>query len=261
MASLVPNAPWREFALGGPATMKRGFGRVLSLVLFCSLVCVSAPHAFAGKVALATITGSVKDNEGKPLAGALISLLKDGANDVIKQTRTGSDGRFSAKILPGRYAIRAVADGFNAVAFASVEVRASQELVYRFNLEPVGSGKTLPERRKDRDDVRWTLRSAQTRRSIFQAQEGEDADIQAVLGNETGTGSETISEIAPESSEATDKESEVTVRGVIETYFASNSYGPGYPGLNFAVATSPGDRIELVFAGQTAAGPWSPERF
>src|SRR6266542_5263002 len=83
---------------------------------------------------------------------------------------------------PERYGIRAIAAGFNEGVFSSVEVRASQELVYRFNLEPIGSGKTLPERRKDREDVKWTLRSAQTRRSIFQAQEGQDADIQAALG-------------------------------------------------------------------------------
>ncbi len=167
--------------------MKRGLGLVLSLVVFSALFSFAAPTALAGKAALATITGSVKDNEGNPLSGALISVLKDGANVVIKHTRTGSDGRFSAKILPGRYAIRAIADGFNAVAFASVEVRASQELVYRFNLEPIGSGKTLPERRKDREDVRWILRSAQTRRSIFQVQEGDDEDIKAALGIENAT--------------------------------------------------------------------------
>lgn len=125
------------------------------------------------------------DTKGNPVSGALISLLRDGASRVIKQTRSDAAGRFTTRIAPGRYGIRAIAAGFNEVVFSSVEVRASQELVYRFNLEPIGSGKTLPERRKDRDDVKWILRSAQTRRSIFQAQEGEDADIQAALANET----------------------------------------------------------------------------
>ena len=115
-------------------------------------------------------------------------MLRDGASKVIKQTRSDAAGRFTTRISPGRYGIRAIAAGFNEVVFSSVEVRASQELVYRFNLEPIGSGKTLPERRRDRDDVKWTLRSAQTRRSIFQAQEGEDADIQAALGIGTSCG-------------------------------------------------------------------------
>ncbi|MGH9957056.1 MAG: carboxypeptidase-like regulatory domain-containing protein, partial [Pyrinomonadaceae bacterium] len=150
--------------------MKKRFGLVPSLGLLFSLIAFALPATVVGKAPLATITGSVKDNLGNPLSGALISLVKEGAKEAIKQTRTDAEGRFTTKISPGRYGIRAIADGFNADVFSSVEVRASQEFVYRFNLEPIGSGRTLPERRKDRDDVRWVLRSAQTRRSIFQAQ-------------------------------------------------------------------------------------------
>ena len=244
--------------------LKISLGRILSLFLvaFLAGLCVQVPTASASRGNMATITGAVLDNKGNPVSGALISLLRDGASKVIKQTRSDAAGRFTTRISPGRYGIRAIAAGFNEVIFSSVEVRASQELVYRFNLEPIGSGKTLPERRKDRDDVKWTLRSAQTRRSIFQAQEGEDADIQAVLGRETASDSETIGAGATQdSSEASNKDSHGTVQGVVETYFASNSNGPGYPGLNFAIAASPSDRIELVFAGQTAAGPNAPERF
>jgi hypothetical protein len=238
--------------------MKRGLGLVLSLVVASAMFSFAASPTLAGKTTLATITGSVKDNEGKPLSGALVSLLKDGANEVIKQTRTGSDGRFSAKILPGRYAIRAIADGFNAVAFASVEVRASQELVYRFNLEPIGSGKTLPEQRKDREDVRWVLRSAQTRRSIFQAQEGDDEDIKAALGIENTT-SETATASGVEGIEVSKTNSGKRPTGVVESYFADNPYG-AYLGLNFAISTPTTDNIELVFAGQTGVGPNAPER-
>jgi hypothetical protein len=46
----------------------------------------------------------------------------------------------------------------------------------------------------------------------------------------------------------------------VETYFTSTDRS-AYPGLNFAVATSPSDRVELIFAGQTTAGPSGPERF
>jgi len=239
--------------------MKRGLDLALSLVVFSALFSGAASTALAGKAALATITGTVKDNEGKPLPGALVSVLKDGANVVIKHTRTGSDGRFSARILPGRYAIRAIADGFNAVAFASVEVRASQELVYRFNLEPIGSGKTLPERRKDREDVRWILRSAQTRRSIFQAQEGDDEDIKAALGIDNAT-SETAATTGVDASEVSTTNSGRRATGVVESYFADNPYGPAYIGLNFATSIPTSDNIELIFAGQTGLGPNAPER-
>jgi len=240
--------------------------RVLSLVLavFSAGIYAQVPAASTSKGNLATITGAVTDNRGNPVAGAVISLLREGASKVIKQTRTDIAGRFSARISPGRYGIRAIASGFSEVVFASVDVRASQELVYRFNLEPIGSGNTLPERRKDRDDVKWTLRSAQTRRSIFQVQQGEDVDIQAVLGQETASQAETPTDgVATEASngEVSSPHSQRRVQGVVETYFAGNSYGPGYPGLNFAIATSPNDRIELVVAGQTTAGANGPERF
>ncbi len=232
----------------------------LFLTLFAVGLYAHAPQANASKGNLATITGAVIDNKGNPVSGALISLLREGAGKVIKQTRSDAAGRFTARISPGRYGIRAIAAGFNEVVFASIDVHASQELVYRFNLEPIGSGKTLPERRKDRDDVKWTLRSAQTRRSIFQEQAGNDADIQAILDKaETETADGTAQEVA--NTEVSSTPSQRRVQGVVETYFGGNSFGPGYPGLNFAVATSPTDRVELIFAGQTTAGGNGPERF
>ncbi len=246
---------------------KRTIGRKavsLLLTVFAASLYLQVPAVNASRGNLATITGAVIDNKGNPVAGALISLLRDGANKIIKQTRSDAAGRFSARIAPGRYGIRAIAAGFNEVVFASVEVRPSQELVYRFNLEPIGSGKTLPERRRDRDDVKWVLRSAQTRRSILQAQEGEDADMQAVLGREGAPATETPEEGAsPDAAgtEVSNPQTQRRVQGVVETFFAGNSSGSSYPGLNFAIATSPNDRIELIFAGQTTAGQNGPQRF
>ncbi len=229
----------------------------LFMLSLSAAFCLQAPPARASRANLGTITGAVLDNKGNPVSGAFISVLRNGADRVLKETRTDAEGRFSTRISPGRYVIRAIAEGFNAVVFSSVEVRASQELVYRFNLEPIGTGKTLPEKRRDRDDVKWTLRSAQTRRSIFQAQEGEDRDIQAVLGIEPGPGANS-SEIGTSSTFA-QKDSQRRMLGVVETYFAGNSYGPGYSGLNFAVSTS-GPGLDLVLAGQTGVGPNAPQR-
>lgn len=239
--------------------MKRGISLVLSLVALSALLALEAPPALAGKSSLATITGSVRDDKGNPVAGALISLIKEGATEAIKQTRTSADGRFATKISPGRYAIRAIADGFNAVVFTSVEVRASQELIYRFNLEPIGSGKTLPERRKDREDVRWVLRSAQTRRSIFQAQEGDDEAIKAALGIEDGTDSTAVADNAEDETQVSANSKGRTV-GVVQSYFASNSYAPAYLGLNFAISTPATENVELIISGQTGVGPNAPER-
>jgi hypothetical protein len=237
--------------------------RVLSsfLIIFSAVFCLQAPQATASKGTLATITGAVQDNKGNPVAGALISFLKDGATKVIKQTRSDAAGRFSARIVPGRYGISAIAKGFNEVVFSSVEVRASEELVYRFNLEPIGSGRTLPEKRKDREDVRWVLRSAQTRRSIFQAQEGEDRDIQAVIGAETAEAASDDASPTENPAEVATNQNQRRIHGVLETYFAGSPSGTSYPGLNFAIAAPATGRVELIFAGQTGLGANAPTRF
>lgn len=241
--------------------MRRMSGKrtlALFMVSLSAALCLQAPNASASRASLGTITGAVLDNRGNPLSGAFISVLRDGGSRIVKETRSDAAGRFSTRISPGRYVIRAIADGFNSVVFSSVEVRPAQELVYRFNLEPIGSGKTLPERRRDRDDVKWTLRSAQTHRSIFQAQEGEDRDIQAVLGIEPRSGSDG-SAIETDSVPDFERDSQRRMRGVVETYFASNSSSSGYSGLNFAVSTS-GAGVDLILAGQTGAGPNAPQR-
>jgi carboxypeptidase family protein len=240
--------------------MKKVLGLGLTLVVVSALVALDARPTHGSKGAFATITGTVKDDKGNPLVGALISVLKDGAKGVVKEIRTGADGGFAARVSPGRYGIRAIAEGFNEVIFSSVQVRASQELVYRFNLEPIGAGKTLPEHRRDRDDVRWRLRASQTRRSIFQVREGEDQDLKAVLGSEE----ETPGQLADTEADTNqpEKSSKSRTHGVIETYFASNNaFGPAFLGLNFAVATPASETLDLVFSGQTGLGPNAPERF
>ena len=212
---------------------------------------------------LATITGIVRDSSGNPLAGALVSLLKEGADQIVKQTRSAADGTFTARVAPGRYDLRAVADGFNEVVFSAVRVKSSDELVYRFNLEPVGSGKTLPERRKDRDNQKWVLSSAHSRRSIFQAQEGEN---QAIAGIEQrddsavetpSSGDEIAMMEAP-----VDGVTPVHGQGIVETY-ASTSAGPfahEFMGLNFAYVQPAGKNLDLIFVGQTGVGPGAPQR-
>lgn len=242
--------------------------RALSLGLSW-LVVVSVSASLAQAVAtpapsktLGTITGTVKDHKGNPLVGAVVSLLREGAKQA-KEARTDDKGNFIAKVAPGKYGIRAVATGFSAVIFSSVEVKASQELIYKFNLEPVGYGNTLPERRRDRDDVKWTLRSSQPKRSIFQVDEGVDSTVQAVNDAQAeaaqiadASGMETAP-TGPVESETSDSRSRT--RGVLETYFASSAYGASYPGLNFALATPVTENVELIFSGQTGLGD-APER-
>jgi hypothetical protein len=237
--------------------MRRVVGLSLSLLALVSLSAAPIEAGSSSKT-LATISGIVTDNKGNPLAEALVSLTREGAvKQAVKHTLTDRQGKFVAKVTPGRYGIKAIASGFGEVAFNSVDVKASDELVYKFNLEPVGYGNTLPERRRDRDDVKWTLRSAQKRRSIFQQNEGEDPTVQAVTEAENKN---TTTDMTADAQPAwfTQRYSP-RVHGVIESYAGSNGFSSSYVGFNFAVSTPISDQVELIFSGQTGTED-APER-
>src|SRR5436305_8702962 len=151
-----------------------------AMVIAVALTANALPAMGKGTRGLATITGTVRDNKGAPLAGALVQLIREGAKQIVKQTYTAADGSFSAKIPAGRYSLKAIAAGFSEVLFESVQVNPSAEIAYRFNLEPANSPRTLVNQRSDKDNVKWTLRSTQNRKSIFQANPGQDATVAAV---------------------------------------------------------------------------------
>ncbi|MDX6384372.1 MAG: Carboxypeptidase regulatory-like domain, partial [Blastocatellia bacterium] len=239
--------------------MKTVFKFSTPLVVLAVVLSMTSAAQAKGVRGLATITGTVRDDKGMPLAGAVIQLIREGARQIVKQTYTAADGNFSAKIPAGRYSLKAMAEGFGEVLFSSVQVSPSAEIAYRFNLEPAHSGRTLVDQRRDRDSVKWGLRAIQGRRSIFQANEGDDATI-AAAENADAAANEN-SQVA-EGGRANDA-SRTRTQGVVETYFATSSspFTSGYEGVNFAVALPASERIDLIFAGQTGVGSGAPQRF
>src|SRR5260370_37031981 len=204
----------REVLPGGLAAMKKIFRFSTALIALALLLVSVTPSFGKGTRGLATITGTVRDNKGLPLAGAVIQMIREGANQIVKQTYSAADGSFSAKIPAGRYSLKAIASGFSEVLFSSVQVSPSAEIAYRFNLEPVGSGRTLVEQRPDRDNVKWTLRATQSRRSIFQANEGNDSTIAAVDPADDQAASDSAE---PSDSPRTDRQGRILAQGVFET--------------------------------------------
>ncbi|MBV9924546.1 MAG: carboxypeptidase regulatory-like domain-containing protein [Acidobacteria bacterium] len=204
---------------------------------------------------LGTISGAVLDRAGNPVAGALVKILRDGFNEVVKETRSAADGTFAARVTPGRYLIRALAEGFTPATFSSVEVSPATELVYRFNLQPAGEGNTRPERRADRNDPKFRIRAAAARRSIFNAGEAEDETVRRVLEEMEEQDRVEASEEEAALSDETPQErrtGRTRTQGYVETYFGSSG-APGagsYAGLNFAVATPVNRQVQLIFAGQ-----------
>ena len=227
-----------------------------AMVIAVALTASALPAMGKGTRGLATITGTVRDNKGAPLAGALVQLIREGAKQIVKQTYTAADGSFSAKIPAGRYSLKAIAAGFSEVLFESVQVNPSAEIAYRFNLEPANSSKTLVNQRNDKDNVKWTLRSAQPRKSIFQANPGNDPNIAAAEASAD-------SNVEEQTQPATDERGRVRLQGVAEQYFAtsSNPFSSSYEGVNFALALPASETIDLIFAGQTGVGDGAPQRF
>lgn len=221
-----------------------------------------APHAFAAtstggnsrRSGLGTISGTVLDSRGNPVAGALVKVLRDGFNEVVKETKSAVDGSFAARVTPGRYLVRALAEGFTPATFSSVQVAPSTELVYRFNLQPVGEGRTAPERRADRNDPKFRIRASQTRRTIFNAGDAEDETVRRVLeeqaaAEEVADETAGLGDLAPADDER--KAGRTRPQGYVETFFADSATRAGsYAGVNFAVAAPVNRQVELIFAGQ-----------
>jgi len=239
--------------------MRKALRASLTLLVLAAMTAASAPHVLGGgHNSLATITGTVRDSRGNAVAGAVISLLREGANEVVRQTRSSADGSFATRVAPGRYSLRAVAIGFNDALFTAVQVYPSDELIYRFNLEPSGQGRTAPERRRDRNDPRYRVRGAQARRSIFQMQEGENDQV--AIGSEQEDAG--YPEAVAVEAEAEQREMQARTTGVIETYVATSSATSSAPvtGVNFAVSRPVSRTVDLVFAGQTGTGANAPQR-
>ena len=225
---------------------------IFLLVAVAAANFVFAPAANANAIVknrtagLATIKGMVRDNGGTPIADATVAIFRVGTTKLLKEVRSAADGSFLAKIFPGTYTVLAVAQGYNPVTLDAVEVNGSAQLTYGFKLERAGSGNTLPEKRLDRNNPKWVIRSAQTSRSIYQNTEGD-----------TPAAENTVETDANAADEASGKRAS---QSVAETYFAGTERG-SYAGVNFATLLPVNENVELVLAGQTGVGKNAPRRF
>lgn len=234
----------------------KNFLQPISLILLAALF---APFTFASetpseivsekKSDLAVIKGIVRDSAGNPIADATVAIFRVGTSKLLKQVRSAANGSFLAKILPGTYTVLAVAQGFNPVTVSQVEVNRSAELVYGFKLERSGSGNTLPEKRADRNNSKWRIRSAQTSRSIYQIEE-DDAPIDE----------NTVAETTEDADDEEETNSERKAQTVVESYFTDSNDG-NFTGLNFARLQPLTENSEIIIAGQLGAGNNAPKRF
>ena len=191
---------------------------------------------------LGVITGYVRDLGGNPIADATVAIFRTGTSKLLKQVESASDGKFLAKILPGKYSVMAVAEGFNPMTIADVEIGQAAHLEYGFKLERSGSGNTLPEKRLDRNNPKWNVRAAAISRSIYQNNDGSKIEV-----NETPA----VPEQATKSSEK--------IQTVAATYFAASDHG-SFTGFNAASLIPLKENADLMIAGQTGIGKDAPNR-
>ena len=138
--------------------------RRVNLVFIAVLaVCAAAPVYGA---ATRSVSGVVRDSAGVPQIGAVVELLRPDLS-VVASVYTDAEGRFSIEpVLPGHYAVKAMATSFLPSLRENVHIRTSTVVNLTLNTlyevmqwlpsEPLKAKSTS-------DDWTWTLRSVANR--------------------------------------------------------------------------------------------------
>ncbi len=131
---------------------------------FAVLIALGTAPVWAA--ARGSVSGLVRNSAGVPQIGAEVQLLRPDLS-VVAQTYTNSKGQFSiASVLPGRYALKAMAMSFLPVLRENVHVRHATVVNLTLNtlFEVMQWFPAQPRTpHEQRDDWLWTLRSAADR--------------------------------------------------------------------------------------------------
>ncbi|HEY8461550.1 MAG TPA: TonB-dependent receptor [Blastocatellia bacterium] len=196
--------------------------------------------------ALAFISGTVRDEGGRPLAGATVAVLEPSLRrKEIKSARTDAQGRFLAGVSPGAYLLRAMAEGFFPKS-TRVVLNPSAKTNYDFKLR---SDNTLVQKRGDSDDYRWI--SSSSPRHVLNLNNRDEEEV-VDPSNE------------PEARKGLLAESS-SLHGMAQFVAVTSSAPAGAPsadffGTNFVVSGSLGGNFEMAFIGQRGVGDLAPQR-
>src|SRR5262245_11104885 len=126
--------------------------------------------------ALAFVAGTVTDEGGKPLAGAIVAVLEPRLRGKeVKRARTDTQGRIYAGVEPGTYRLRAEAEGFIPSLSARLNIDRPAKTSYNFTLK---SNDTLVQRRGDSNDYRWVSRSVPRHPMQFIPTDAEEDSVE-----------------------------------------------------------------------------------
>lgn len=219
--------------------------KLWALVAIGAIAYVSAPVYAA--TARGSIRGFIMDAQGKPLVGAAVMVLAEAEDakpaKIIKRANTDGEGKFlAAGISPGRYRVKAEAEGFKPVEVAA-DVKPNKVTV--FDSISLRRTSTLAEESSLNRDSKYAARGA--RNVVFHYDESKKspADPKA---------DETIA--------LTDRTPEI--HGVVNTFgqaSASSAAEAGsFAGANFAISEQISKDVNLVVSGQVGYGNGAPQR-
>jgi len=196
---------------------------------------------------LATVVGTVRDEKGQPLTGAVVALLEPHSRGrELQRVTTDLKGRFTAAVAPGAYRLRATAVGFSAM-LTRISLDRADRLTYDIALR---RSSTLVQRRGDSEDYRWIARSAP--RQVLNLR--PDQDTAQPVG---------LEQLEDEAYSASFERRPLTFHGITQflaSHSAFSGIGPDFFGLNFAVSGSLDGNVEMALIGQRGTGQVAPQR-
>lgn len=216
------------------------------LLALMAIVVVSYTVVPASAAGRGSIRGVVIDGVGNPLVGVAVMVLAESeeakSDKVIKRASTDVLGKFvAAGIVPGRYRVKAEADGFNPVELAA-DVRSNKVTVFDSIL--LRRVTMISDETALNADSKYAARRA--RGTIFQLDQTEN--------DATAAKDDTMVAL-------TDRGPEL--HGAVQT-FAQKTIGSteiknSFMGANFAVSEMIGKNANLVVSGQAGYGTGAPQ--
>lgn len=150
-------------------TRMKNWLRFISASVLATGLCLSVS---AGQKSESLLRGRIRNQAGQAVSGARLWLVGRTTSGVIlRNLRTGKDGRFEMKALPpGDYAVRVSMEAYESKVEESLRLSAGEERWLELRLTPA-SGKRAKLRDAKKiaaEDWRWVLRtSGKTTRSLL----------------------------------------------------------------------------------------------
>jgi hypothetical protein len=218
---------------------------VRSLVFSGVLIMLLGTPLAPASPSLAFLSGTVRDDAGDPLVGAIVALFEPqfGGRE-LKSLKTDIAGKFSAGLTPGSYRMRAEAEGFRPMV-TLINLERTDKLTYDFSLK---RRDTVVEKRGDRDDYRWIGRGVP--RSVLHVAPDDPATADA--------SDPRVADVAE--AETGSRNSFHGAVQFVGSTSPSAADEPGFFGTNFALAGSFGGNLELALVGQQSLAGQAPQR-